>query len=176
MARVTGDTGGELVYQARTQAGLSQRGLAELAGTSGPTIAAYESGTREPRLSTLARLVGATGTELVVELHDGMTRSDRRSLALHAAIAERLATDPHRVLQSARRNLQTMRQAASTRGAHRLLDEWTELVADRNIPAITRVLGDRSEHARDLRQMTPFAGALNDNERTSVLAAAAALL
>lgn len=176
MSRVTTETGGALVHEARTRAGLSQRGLAALAGTSGPTIAAYESGNREPRLSTLARLVGATGTELVVELDDGMTRSDRRSLALHAAIAQRLATDPDRVLQLARRNLKTLRRTASTRGAYRLLDEWTELITDGDIVAITRVLRDTSERARDLRQMTPFAGVLNDSERTSVLAAAAALL
>ena len=173
---MTAETGGELVHEARTRAGLSQRGLAELAGTSGPTIAAYESGSREPRLSTLARLVGSTGTQLVVELDDGMTRSDRRSLALHAAIAQRLATDPDRVLQLARRNLKTMRGTASTRGAYRLLDSWAELIADRDVAAITRVLRDTSEHARDLRQMTPFAGVLNDKERVSVLAAAAALL
>ena len=44
-----------LLLAVRSEAGLSQRELAARAGTSGATVAAYELGTKEPRLSTLAR-------------------------------------------------------------------------------------------------------------------------
>lgn len=53
-----------LLIAARIEAGLSQRQLAERAGTSAATLAAYESGRREPRLSTLTRILDAAGYEL----------------------------------------------------------------------------------------------------------------
>lgn len=53
-----------LLAAARLEAGLSQQELADAAGTSAPTISAYESGAKEPRLSTLERLLTAAGFEL----------------------------------------------------------------------------------------------------------------
>jgi transcriptional regulator with XRE-family HTH domain len=55
----------DLLRRARQSAGLSQRELARSAGTSGPTVAAYESGTKDPRACTLARLLESTGHTLV---------------------------------------------------------------------------------------------------------------
>lgn len=61
-------TAGAVLRQARSRAGLTQRELAQRAGVSQSVIAAYESGTREPSLATLAALVEATGISLTVEL------------------------------------------------------------------------------------------------------------
>lgn len=48
----------------RTQAGLTQRELADQAATSAAAICHYERGTRVPRADTLVRLVAATGATL----------------------------------------------------------------------------------------------------------------
>ncbi len=61
-------TAGALVRQARSRAGLTQRELAQRAGVSQSVVAAYESGTREPSLATLAALVEATGISLTLDL------------------------------------------------------------------------------------------------------------
>jgi predicted nucleotidyltransferase/DNA-binding XRE family transcriptional regulator len=45
-------------------AGLTQAELAERAGTSQPTIAAYEAGDKVPNVTTLERVLRATGTSL----------------------------------------------------------------------------------------------------------------
>ena len=58
---------GAQIRQARRAAGLSQRELAELAGTSQPAVAMYESGEREPGVSTFERLLSAAGAKLKVE-------------------------------------------------------------------------------------------------------------
>jgi uncharacterized protein len=58
-----------LLRTAREQSQLSQNDLARRAGVAQSVISAYESGHREPALSTLARLVRATGHELVVDMH-----------------------------------------------------------------------------------------------------------
>lgn len=61
-------TAGAVVRPARARAGFTQRELAQRAGVSQSVIAAYESGTREPSLATLAALVEATGISLIVGL------------------------------------------------------------------------------------------------------------
>jgi predicted nucleotidyltransferase/DNA-binding XRE family transcriptional regulator len=66
--RATEVTAGVLLRQARARAGLTQRELAQRAGVSQSVIAAYESGTREPSLATLAAFVEATGISLSVDL------------------------------------------------------------------------------------------------------------
>lgn len=50
-----------LLLIARARAGLGLRELAAAAGTSHATLAAYEAGRKEPRLSTLERILRAAG-------------------------------------------------------------------------------------------------------------------
>jgi predicted nucleotidyltransferase/DNA-binding XRE family transcriptional regulator len=57
-----------LLRDARQRARLTQAQLAERAGVAQPVISAYETGRREPSLPTLARLIGATGHDLVIDL------------------------------------------------------------------------------------------------------------
>jgi predicted nucleotidyltransferase/DNA-binding XRE family transcriptional regulator len=60
-----------LLRRARLAAGLTQTELARRAGVTQSVISAYESGRREPALSTLARLVEAAGARLHLDLEDG---------------------------------------------------------------------------------------------------------
>ncbi|MFS3128797.1 helix-turn-helix transcriptional regulator [Nocardioides sp. Bht2] len=53
-----------LIEQAREAAGLSQRALADRAGTSRTTLSAYEHGRKSPTLDTAIRIVAAAGFEL----------------------------------------------------------------------------------------------------------------
>jgi|RhiMethySRZTD1v2_1073278.scaffolds.fasta_scaffold626295_2 transcriptional regulator with XRE-family HTH domain len=57
----------ELLKAARAGAGLSQRELAQRAGTSQAMVARIERGQQSPSLATLERLVRACGLELRVE-------------------------------------------------------------------------------------------------------------
>jgi len=52
----------------RVRAGLSLRGLAERAGTSHATLAAYEAGRVVPRVDTLDRILRAAGFAADIEL------------------------------------------------------------------------------------------------------------
>ncbi|HEY2331369.1 MAG TPA: helix-turn-helix transcriptional regulator [Acidimicrobiales bacterium] len=53
-----------LIARRRQGAGLSQRQLAQRAGTSAAAVCLYEQGARVPRVDTLARLLAATGATL----------------------------------------------------------------------------------------------------------------
>jgi predicted nucleotidyltransferase/DNA-binding XRE family transcriptional regulator len=68
-------TAGALLRRARSRAGLTQRELARRAGVVQSVVAAYESGTREPSLATLAALVEATGTSLTIDLGPALPAS-----------------------------------------------------------------------------------------------------
>lgn len=57
-----------LIKRARHRAGLTQAQLAHAAGTSQPTLAAYEAGAKSPSVRTLDRIVRAAGGSLDVKL------------------------------------------------------------------------------------------------------------
>ena len=62
---------GELIYELRTSAGLSQRELAERMGTTQSVISRLEErGGGRPRLDTLARVATALDRHLVVTFPD----------------------------------------------------------------------------------------------------------
>jgi transcriptional regulator with XRE-family HTH domain len=79
---------GAVLREARRRAGLSLRRLAERAATSHPTLVAYESGAKIPRVDTLDRIVGAAGFDLDLELAPAMAGGDpaARSRELLAAL------------------------------------------------------------------------------------------
>jgi transcriptional regulator with XRE-family HTH domain len=81
-----------MLRSAREAGHLSQRALGQLAGTSGPTVAAYESGTKDPRASTLLRLLAAAGVD--AQIVPRRPASDRFRDLLAATIAEKIADDP----------------------------------------------------------------------------------
>lgn len=91
LARVTA---AEIIHRSREHARLSQRALAERAGTSAPAISFYETGHRIPRVDTLQRIVEATGVELTiaVELESSPidVSENARALQLVLGLADQL--------------------------------------------------------------------------------------
>ena len=58
----------EKVAERRREWGVSQKGLAELCGTTQSAIARLERGGRPPRIDTLLRIADALDCDLVVDL------------------------------------------------------------------------------------------------------------
>ena len=74
---------GSLILSARMKAGLTQQELADRLGVSQPTVAAYESGRRQPTVPTLMRWLTAAGFDLRMALvphedHDQVLESLER--------------------------------------------------------------------------------------------------
>jgi len=59
---------GATIRDARARRGLSLRELARRAGTSHPTLVAYEAGRKVPSVETFARIMRAAGFVLALEL------------------------------------------------------------------------------------------------------------
>lgn len=64
----------ELLEQVRINSGLTQEELARRAGTSRPTLSAYEHGRKSPTVATFARLLSEAGWELAARPHVSFTQ------------------------------------------------------------------------------------------------------
>lgn len=94
---------------------------------------------------------------------DGHDRARRRNLAYHRAVAKRLRRP---MVEDAIRLLWKWRDLG--RIDDRYADVWEEVLS-MPIPEIRRMISDESETASDLRQNSPFAGALSEAERTRIV-------
>lgn len=115
---------GQLVTDARLRAGLSQRELAERAGTSQSAVARIEAGAVSPSLETVRRLLAACGFELQVSLApakahgadpviDAYKRDVDRTLLrenLRKSVEERLAD-----MEAFRKSAEQLRRAVARR-------------------------------------------------------------
>lgn len=99
-------------------------------------------------------------------------REHRVSWELHRAVADRIRRDPGPVLSIARRNIARMNEQRRDEYAQSWVDEWERLVSG-SVPALIKRMLDTDERASDLRQMTPFAGALTQDERVVAIHKAA---
>ena len=97
---------------------------------------------------------------------DGHRTAERRSLAYHAAIAARLVDRPE-VLDAARRRVEEWGRTGAV--DPRWARAWAELLAG-DVASIAAALVDPGERMTDLRQVTPFAGALSPRERWRIWA------
>lgn len=90
--------------------------------------------------------------------------AEEASLALHSAIAERIRSDPALIAQAQRRVEEWLsRGAVAATYAH----AWREILAQPP-EDVARFLEDSGERARQLRQTSPFAGALDPRTRWAI--------
>ena len=90
-------------------------------------------------------------------------RLDRRSLALHEAVADAIRRDPA-VIDRALDNLSRWEMTVS--GSW--IDEWRVLLRGSR-DALLAFLVEQSERADRLRQSSPFTGVLSDDERRRII-------
>src|SRR5437867_2629449 len=79
----------QLIRDARRRAGLSQAALAARAKTSQPAVARYEAGTATPSLATLERLLGASGSSLVLRANPRPLRVSGKRIGDRGALLQR---------------------------------------------------------------------------------------
>ena len=95
----------------------------------------------------------------------GHRTAERRSLGYHRVVADRLS---EQLVREARRRIEALREAG--RIHQRYARRWDELLA-RPIPEIAEAISSDTQKGRDLRQSSPFAGVLNEQERREIIEA-----
>ena len=149
-----------LIRNARERAGMTQAVLAERAGTSAPTISAYEHGARHPRADVLLRLLAAAGVEPVLVTS---TTGNARYIDLYCdAVADVVRANPG-VLDQARDELDRM-------PANDNVATWRTLL-DAGPRAVVGVLTSRDPDVRGLKADNPFArlGLIAEDDRLELL-------
>lgn len=154
------------VRELRQFAGLTQIQFARKVGTSQPTIAAYEAGTKSPTLRTLDGMVTSLGLEYSVNWLTVQTREDRRSLAYHQAVVEKIRSNPDFVLKKARKHLSHLGQQHPD--AKLLIDRWKLWLRLPEDDLFALMLNRGSVYS-DMRQVSPFAGVLSAPERVAAI-------
>lgn len=97
-----------------------------------------------------------------------LTRDQNRSLWLGYATAGKLVADPVAVMEKARSNLMHLRRVHRRGAGRRWLAEWEKLL-DGPAEGVLEALTSRTPRARELRQNSPFAGVLTEQERRKAL-------
>jgi hypothetical protein len=90
---------------------------------------------------------------------------EERSLALHREIARRMLAD-HEILDRARDRVRIWLEEGND--ARPWLEQWEEIL-DGTPEEVAAVVVDPSQRGRDLRQSSPFAGALDPKTRWRIL-------
>ncbi len=137
---------GALVGRARRLAGLTQRELAERAGTSQPAVARLEQGHAMPTLATLERLAGAAGYELRVELVP-MEPAD--------PVIDAYKRDVDRTLLRANLSRSIDERLSSMADLHRLGDELARAVREVGKVGEVRATGEARGSKRSGRRPKP---------------------
>jgi transcriptional regulator with XRE-family HTH domain len=149
-----------LLRSARRSAGLTQAELAVRAGTSAPTISAYEHGAKQPRADVLLRLLRAAGLEPA--LVPVTTANSRYIDSFCQALAQHVRRDPA-VLDQATRELDRMPPSSN-------VDAWRSVLAA-GPTAVIAVLTSQDPDARTLKADNPFArlGLVNEETRLALV-------
>lgn len=179
-AREPAIQGSSRIRRARERSGTSLRELARRLGVTVGAVQHWEeSESRDAaQIGTVKRALEAMGEQLfvVVRVVGPWSPLDRReervTLELHRAVAHKLIDDPEAVLGLAPRNLEGTR-AVVAGSAHRLLDEWADLIAAGDIPSLLAVMLGTDSHSIAMRQVGPFQGVLGHAERIEAISRAA---
>lgn len=183
---------GERVRDERLLRGVDQRDLAAEAGVSLSALRRLESGggsTLRTALAVMSALdlsLCIPGTEAQVERQRALRlrgrpehlkhREERTSWQIHRAVAEKLRRSPssrEAILGLARTNLDRAREIVRGPQAHAWLDQWQEAL-DGPVRALIDLMLREDAEGIDLRQVSPFAGALTQEERLQAIRRAVA--
>jgi hypothetical protein len=119
-----------------------------------------------------ARRENTTVSEIARDALERALRPQRRDgrvqLELHRALLGKLISDSDGVRALAVRNLAKSRKVVRGDQALGWLNEWQALLDGPPGPLVDVLLGS-DEHSVDLRQVSPFAGALSDDERLTAI-------
>jgi hypothetical protein len=134
--------------------------------------------------SDLAEIAEGAGTavsdvvrravEREIEAHRQRRPEEWVQLELHRRLIPKLIADPDAIRSLARANLARLRQRRQSPTSRGWIDQWDSLL-DGPLEGLLATLVSTDERGVDLRQMSPFAGALTDAERHEAIITGRAL-
>lgn len=101
-----------------------------------------------------------------------MERTKMRSWLLHRLISRKLSVAgiDDAGWDQMRRNLDRVRRNSQGEVHERNIDHWQDVIDDRSVRELHRVLVDTSDMGIGMREVSPMTGFLTEDERLGVLA------
>lgn len=157
------------IADTRRAVGWTVRDLAANLGVAPSTVTRMEQSERYDRiqLGTLKRALAVMGRRPRMELVN-TRREERVTMELHRVLANKLRADPQAALDVVPDNLARLRARLPSPIGQKWVDRWAELVDSPVDLLIQGMLADTPE-GRELRQNSPFAGALTQGERLAAI-------
>lgn len=160
------------IADTRKAVGWTVRELAENMSVAPSTVSRMEKSECAGRiqLGTLQRALAVMGRSAHVEVVNDR-REERVAMELHRELAKKLERDPRTVLKVVPKNIDRLRTTLTSPIGQKWVHRWTELLDGPVEQIITGMLADTPE-GRELRQNSPFVGALTQDERLAAIARA----
>jgi transcriptional regulator with XRE-family HTH domain len=164
---------GSILASVMSETRTSQSELSRLSGVHQPSISQYLSGKVDLSDELLDRLLGCMGYRLEVTrqpLAADLTRSERRSWLLHRELAKLVTAEALVQWQPVIDDNVGRLRAGTTGQPHaRNLERWATLIKDGDTAGLKRVLTGLSREDIEMREVSPMAGLLPDDQRLRVL-------
>lgn len=155
------------------ETGTTQSELSRLSGVRQPSISGFLSGKVDLSDDQLDRLLSCMGFRLEVvrrPVVPKLTRSERRSWQLHRQLSTLLNRETFEDWTAPiERNLGHLRERVTGQPHERNVGRWRQLVEDRDLPGIHRVLTGLDRDSIQMREVSPMSGLLSDEQRREVL-------
>jgi transcriptional regulator with XRE-family HTH domain len=163
----------EVLRQVMDETGTSQSQLARLSGVHQPSISQFLSSRVDLSDEQLDRLLSCMGYRLEVSRYavaPELTRAEWRSWKLHCQLTTHLTPSSlTRWRPTILANLKQLRDGVRGQPHMRNIDRWEALVKHGDVAGLRRVLTGLDRDYVEMREVTPMAGLLSDDERTKVL-------
>jgi hypothetical protein len=164
---------GDVLREVMLETSTTQSNLSRLSGVRQPSISGFLSGRVEFSDDQLDRLLSCMGFRLEVvrrPVVPKLTRSERRSWQLHRRLSTMLN---HGSFESWKptigHNLDLLRDRVTGQPHERNLGRWRQMVDDRDLPGIHRVLTGLDRDSIEMREVSPMSGLLSNEQRREVL-------
>ena len=172
-AIVPGMRGREVLHDVMTETRMTQSELARLSGVRQPSISQILAGKIDCSDDQLTRLLACMGYILEVTRHAknaDLTRSERRSWAVHRQLATHITTTSLTDwAPTILANIKRLRAGVHGQPHLTNLDCWQRIVETNDLPALRRALTGLERHDIEMRELTPMGGLLPDEERREAL-------
>ena len=152
---------------------LTQTELSLLTGVSQPRLSAYVNGRVGLSLDMFTYLMSSLGQRVTVTVETApadLNRSDRHSWQLHRAVAMKMdsvSLDAWRPRIAS--NIIRLRNTVQGEPHEHNLVRWENLVREGDVRALKRVMLDIGPDGIAMRNVSPFTGALTQEERIAAL-------
>lgn len=164
---------GDVLRKVMLETSTTQSELSRVSGVRQPSINGFLSGRVDLSDEQLDRLLSCMGFCLEVvrkPVVPKLTRSERRSWQLHRRLSTLLNRETlEDWMPTIERNLDDRGEHVTGQPHKRNLDRWRQLVNDRDIPGIHRVLTGLDRGSIEMREVSPMSGLLPEQERRQIL-------